>query len=329
MEDLPPGVFRVCGKFRLKKKIGAGAFGDVYLAEDVITGAGVAVKMEPPSHNPSKLRNEWKIYKDLGRAPGIPRAFWFDVESGYKAIVMSLLGPSLEEIFNTCNRVFSLKTVLLVAEQMITRIEYLHARGYIHRDIKPDNFLLGPNGNAEVHIVDFGLAMKYHDDTTHSHISCQKTSNILGTARYFSIHTHQGFEQSHRDDLESLAYVLIYFLRGTLPWQNLEGKTQRQKYSRILRVKLRTSSAELCSGLPDELRIFLDYARNLAFEDTPDYQYIRHLFSDAFYHAGYMNDHVFDWTGKLLAIDETGQESMEDAACQDRCRLAEPSQHYA
>lgn len=166
-------------------------------------------------------------------------------------MVMELLGPSLEDLFNFCQRRFSLKTVLLLADQLISRIDFIHSRNFIHRDIKPDNFLmgLGKKGNL-VYIIDFGLAKKYRDGRTHQHIPYRENKNLTGTARYASVNTHLGVEQSRRDDLESLGYVLMYFNRGALPWQGLKAATKRQKYERISEKKMSTTIDDLCKGYP-------------------------------------------------------------------------------
>ncbi|KAI2585835.1 CSNK1D isoform 6, partial [Pan troglodytes] len=184
---------RVGNRYRLGRKIGSGSFGDIYLV-------------------------------------GIPTIRWCGAEGDYNVMVMELLGPSLEDLFNFCSRKFSLKTVLLLADQMISRIEYIHSKNFIHRDVKPDNFLmgLGKKGNL-VYIIDFGLAKKYRDARTHQHIPYRENKNLTGTARYASINTHLGIEQSRRDDLESLGYVLMYFNLGSLPWQGLKAATKRQK----------------------------------------------------------------------------------------------------
>lgn len=227
---------------------------------------------------------------------GIPRIIWCGSEGDYNVMVMELLGPSLEDLFNFCSRRFSLKTVLLLADQMISRIDYIHARYFIHRDIKPDNFLmgLGKKGNL-VYIIDFGLAKKYRDIRTQRHIIYRENKNLTGTARYASINTHLGIEQSRRDDLESLGYVLMYFNLGTLPWQGLKAANKRQKYERISEKKLSTPIDELCKNFSSEFPLYLTYCRQMNFDQRPDYTYLRKLFRALFHRQGFTYDYVFDW----------------------------------
>ena len=154
---------------------------------------------------------------------------------------------------------------------------------------------VGKRGN-QVNIIDFGLAKKYRDPRTHLHIPYRENKNLTGTARYASINTHLGVEQARRDDLESLAYVLLYFLRGLLPWQGLKGATRKQKYDRIMEKKMVTPGEAICKGHPPEFLMFLNYTRTMRFDEKPDYMYLRKLFRDLFIREMFQYDYVFDWT---------------------------------
>ncbi|KAG9151083.1 hypothetical protein Leryth_002649 [Lithospermum erythrorhizon] len=250
----------------------------------------------------------------LNIAAGIPNVRWFGTEGDYNILVMDLLGPSFEDLFSFCSRKLSLKTVLMLADQMvatINRVEFVHSKSFLHRDIKPDNFLMGLGRRAnQVYIIDFGLAKKYRDSSTHQHIPYRENKNLTGTARYASMNTHLGIEQSRRDDLESLGYVLMYFLRGSLPWQGLKAGTKKQKYDKISEKKVSTSIEALCRGHPTEFASYFHYCRSLRFDDKPDYAYLKRLFRDLFIreenkicdfedlciHEGFQFDYVFDWT---------------------------------
>ncbi|CAI9118151.1 OLC1v1019679C2 [Oldenlandia corymbosa var. corymbosa] len=285
------------GKFKLGRKIGSGSFGELYLGVNVQTGEEVGVKLEPLKTKHPQLHYESKLYMLLQGGTGIPHLKWFGVEGEYSAMVIDLLGPSLEDLFNYCNRKFTLKTVLMLADQLINRVEYMHSRGFLHRDIKPDNFLMGLGRKAnQVYIIDYGLAKKYRDLQTHKHIPYRENKNLTGTARYASVNTHLGVEQSRRDDLESLGYVLMYFLRGSLPWQGLKAGTKKQKYDKISEKKMLTPIEVLCKSYPSEFTSYFHYCRSLRFDDKPDYSYLKRLFRDLFIREGYQFDYVFDWT---------------------------------
>lgn len=287
---------RVGQKFRLGRKIGSGSFGDIYMGYNIASNEEVAIKLECTKTKHPQLHIESKIYRLMQGGVGIPTLKWCGGEGDYNVMVMELLGPSLEDLFNFCSRKFGLKTVLLLADQTISRIEYIHSKNFIHRDIKPDNFLMGlaKKGNL-VYIIDFGLAKKFRDPRTHQHIAYRENKNLTGTARYASINTHMGVEQSRRDDLESLGYVFMYFNRGSLPWQGLKAQTKRQKYERISEKKMATGVEELCKGFPIEFSNYLGYCRSLRFDDRPDYQYLRQLFRNLFHRQGFTYDYMFDW----------------------------------
>merc|ERR1719203_798430 len=159
---------------------------------------------------------------------------------------------------------------------MISRVEYLHASGFVHRDIKPENFLLG-RGEKQglVHIIDFGLSKRYCDAKTHQHVQYREGKSLTGTARYASVNAHRGIEQSRRDDLESIGHVLVYFLRGSLPWQGLKGQSKSEKYKMIKEKKEGTPPEVLCEKLPGEFATYLNYCRNLEFEFATYLNYCR------------------------------------------------------
>jgi len=240
---------------------------------------------------------------------GIPYIRWYGMETfpqgSYNVLVMDLLGYSLEDLFNRCCRRFSLKTVLMIADQTLLRIEYIHSKSFIHRDIKPDNFLMGLGRRSNiVYIIDFGLAKRYRDPKTHVHIMYRENKHLTGTPRYASINNHLGIEQSRRDDLESLGYVFMYFLRGSLPWQGLRANTKKQKYQKIMEKKMATPIDLLCKGFPDEFRIYFEYCRALRFADKPDYSYLRRLFKDLALRNEIDYDGNFDW--RLLPESSAG-----------------------
>ncbi|KAJ7937968.1 kinase-like protein [Mycena leptocephala] len=281
MDNSPRLDLRFGGKYRLGKKIGSGSFGDIYLGINIISGKEVAIKLEPVKAKQPQLEYESKVYKTLAGGVGVPLVKWFGTEFEYNAMVLELLGPSLEDLFNFCHRKFSLKTVLLLADQLISRIEYIHSRNYIHRDIKPDNFLMGigKRGN-QANVIDFGLAKIFRDPKTHMHIPYKENKNLTGTARYTSINSHLGVEQARRWPISSC----------------LKAATKKQKCDRIMEKKMTTSTDVLCRGFPKEFGIFLNYTRALRFDAKPDYLYLRKLFRDLFVREGFQYDYVFDWS---------------------------------
>lgn len=292
---------RVGGRFKLEKKIGSGSFGEIYKGTDITSTETVAVKLESLKARHPQLIYEARLYK-LVYGPGsggFPRVRWYGTEGDYNVMVLDLLGPSLEDLFNACNRRFSLKTTLMLADQMISRLEYLHSKNYLHRDIKPQNFLIGRSRHRHrVFLIDLGLAKKYRDPKTMQHAKFRSGLSLTGTARYASINTHMGYEQSRRDDLEALGYVLVYFAKGgQLPWQGLcPGAPRKVKYAAIRDKKCAVPVEELCRELPVEFTTYLNYSKSLKFEEQPDYSYLRRLFKDLFVRLGYKKDYKYDWS---------------------------------
>ena len=288
--------WRINNRFVIGERIGRGSFGDIYSGHDLQKDEEVAIKLENAKSRHPQLQYESRIYAVLSGGTGIPNVRWYGCERRFNIMVLDLLGPSLEDCFNYCDRKFSLKTVLMIADALISRIEYVHSQNFLHRDIKPDNFLIGSSKREHmIYAIDFGLAKRYRHPRTKQHMPFAEKKTLTGTPRYASCNNHLGMEQSRRDDLESLGYVFMYFLRGSLPWQGLQANSKRQKYQRILDKKQSTKLSDLCHGFPKEFAEFLQYARRLNFEDKPSYRMLKNLFRTVMEREGFKYDNEFDW----------------------------------
>ena len=229
---------------------------------------------------------------------------YYAQEGDVNYMVIDILGPSLEDIFNFCGRILSLKTTLMLVIQLIERFKYIHEKTFVHRDIKPDNFLMGMREKSHVaYIVDYGLAKRYFDPRTGLHIAYRNDKSLTGTARYASIHAHLGEELARRDDLEALGFVMLYFFKGVLPWQNLPAFTRSEKYRRIKETKIAISLEELCHGCPNEFLKYMKHCRGLQFEEKPDYQYLIDILKTVADREGLHLDYrSYDWVEKVQKI---------------------------
>jgi serine/threonine protein kinase len=295
------------GQFELQSRLGEGTFGIVYRGVHVTTGEQVAIKLEETDcERLSPLVQEAERLKQLARpekVQGFAEYFCSGREGPYHCIVMELLGASLQAMQVKIGGVFTPKTTVLVAQQLLHRIEYLHSKGIVHGDIKPDNFLLGVGNKAHhLHVIDFGLSSCFWDGQQHR--APGRGKKFTGTARYASINATKCYEQSRRDDLESIGNMLMFFMRGSLPWSGLTARSETQKLEKIALKKESTPVSELCAGYPDAFEEYLLYTRKLSFTQRPDYAMLQGFLSIARERQGCPMDHEFEWLDDIAPTDD-------------------------
>ena len=287
-----PIIFK---KYRVKKRIGEGAFGNVYLGQTISNNSLVAIKVEPRKIIKPLLESEaFLLYAIAG--VGIPEVKSFGKMKNYNVLVEPLLGKSLFDIFAENHKEMSLVDACLIGKQVIDRIQWVHFKNIVHRDIKPDNFLIGLKDPNVIYLIDFGLSKKYRSSTTNKHIKFGFTGKLTGTVRFASINALRGGEQSRRDDIESIGYMMVYFLKKKLPWQGVTGNKKMERYLKIYKMKKNTPPEKLCEGLMPEMAEYISYAKKLEFEQEPDYNYLRKLFERMLKRVKNTNDIlVFSW----------------------------------
>ena len=270
---------KLLNKYTLIKKLGEGSFGSIYSAKSQHNW--YAIKLESRNHGQNLLENEACIMCYL-RGKRIPAIKSYANDRHFNILIMELMGKSLEEIFESLpKKKMTVNCVTKLGLQMVQILEYIHDKHIIHRDIKPDNFVMGRGEKSKyLYLLDFGLAKKYRSSTTLCHYRMVKKKNLTGTARYASINALNGLTQSRRDDLEAVGYVLMYFLRGKLPWQGLRVKNKEDRYHKIMEIKKETSPEQLCHGFPKEFKEYIKYTRNLEYEQDPDYDMLKNLFKE-------------------------------------------------
>ena len=315
------------GRYKIIKKIGQGTFGEVFLGLNTKTKDKVAIKLEP-KRNPLHLLQTEAFYLFMLKGFGIPKIEAYGHNEKYNILVETLLGKSLNYLFYKNEKSFSTKDVLMMGIQIIERLKFVHSKHLIHRDVKPENFLIGYTDPYIIYLIDFGLAKKYRSSRTGKHVQFSITNRYTGTARYSSLNALKGYAVSRRDDIECVAYILIYFMRGNLPWENIEGKTTVEKYRKIFKLKKLITPEKLCENLPSEICEFLKYSKSLNFEQEPDYSYCCSLFNNALSKIECKNDLLFSWINDKIIIKKLKEMNSSHYIHSERERKKNPLQIY-
>ena len=289
----------IFGKYKVNKKIGKGSFGYVFKGLNIQDNSEVAIKIERKDVKSHLLEVESNFLSIL-KGYGIPELKSYGYSGQFYILVEELLGDNLDQIRE--GRILTLKDIAMLAIQILDRIEFIHSKNIIHRDIKPENFLLGYNNSPIIYIIDFGISRKYRSSRTGKHIKYSLTGKLFGTVRYVSFNGSRGLQQSRRDDLESIGYMLLFMTKGKLPWQgiNIKDHDKKRKYLQMLYLKKNITPEMLCKGLPPEFVQYTKYCKNLKFEQDPDYDYLRNLFKNILEKIHEKNDLNFSWNKKVF-----------------------------
>ena len=295
----------IFNKYKLKKLIYSSKFSDVYEGFNEKEKEEVAIKIEKKSKS-SFLESEAYFLFNL-QGFGIPKFITYGKRNNYNILIEELLGKSILSLWNFKNKKeLKLKNTCMLALQIIERLEFIHSKNVIHRDIKPNNFIIGRKNPEIIYLIDFGFARKYKSSRTGKHIKFGRVKNSFGSEKYSSINSNKFYEQSRRDDLESLGYMLIFLLTNNLPWLiyvKILSLSHIEIFKKILIVKMSTKPEVLCKGLPNEFSDYIKYCRNLEFEEDPNYSYLKGLFTSILIKNHLKNDLIFFWIKKLKIDD--------------------------
>lgn len=285
--------------FEILTKLKEGGFGEVFLAKNKKSNQEVVVKLEKNVIK-ARLVHEIRIYQYLAQDPcvkaHIPSIHFYGENNFEDYMVMDYMGLNLQQLLKLCGGKFSLKTVLMIADQMLERVQFIHSKGILHRDIKPDNFVIGRGeDNNKVFLIDFGSSDSYLDSQGR-HIPWAETDPfMMATVLFASINNHLWQLPFRKDDLESLGFCLCYFLKGRLPWQGLIGE----------RIEYRTRSMKMhelptvYEELPEEFEAYVRYCRKIDWCEEPDYNFLKNLFKKLFINKGFELDYIYDWVPLL------------------------------
>ena len=289
-------------KYHPIKAIGKGTFSTVYASINIITKALVAIKAEKRGKdNIQLLQSEAFLLYSL-RGFGIPEVLSYGRIKTHNILVLPLLGKSLLDMFILGNSNTNINDICSVAIQILDRIEWVHSNNIVYRDIKPENFLFGKKDNDVLYLIDFGLCRKYKSSRTGKHIKPKCLGKFTGTSRYASVYAMAGNEQSRRDDIESIGYMIIFFMKKRLPWQGIKGRTYKECYHKLFLMKKYMKIEELCKNLPREIIDYMNIAKAMKFEQEPDYKHLKDLFKSILKKNNVIFDkYIYSWCRKEIS----------------------------
>ncbi|CAG9334343.1 unnamed protein product [Blepharisma stoltei] len=265
----------VAGRFKIEEKLGSGSYADVYCAMDMKTNEKVAVKLDHSTNDPARINSESMFLELLENSQYFPKLIWHGKYNSSKAMVTNLLGPSIFAEYLKRNRFTNIE-IASIGTQMVSALEIIHGQGIIHKDIKPDNILIDPIvGIEKVYLIDFGIAKRYADPISKQQVPFRDDNEFNGNLMFASKNVVMGCTPSRRDDLESLAYTLIFLLTGTLPWSKKRKASESLRRQRQL--GLFTSDF---ARIPEELTNIVNYSQKLKYHERPNYQYIISLLKE-------------------------------------------------
>ena len=291
------------GKYKVLKKIGDGSQSTIYSGENIKTGEGVAIKAEKQDVKDHLLEEEMKILSILKNHEGIVDIIACGRKGHNFILIEKLLGKSLDILFLDSSKKFTLFDICQIGIQCLDRLEYIHSKGIIHCDIKPENFAIGVKDPNIIYMIDFGLCQDYIDIKTGKHKAPIFTGYMTGTARYASRNALTGNQLSRRDDIESFMYMILYFLSKKLPWQGTRAKSITARYKKIYLAKKNFNYKEFCKNYPKEITTFVEYILFLGFKDKPNYEYMRKLFGKILKDNNFTKKDFFSWMENMKDLD--------------------------
>jgi serine/threonine protein kinase len=286
-------------KFKPIKRIGKGTFSSVYIALSLEKNNYVAIKVEKRNKSGIELLETEAFFLYSLRGFGIPEVISFGRTKTHNILVMPLLGQSILDLIIMLGKKLQMNDICLIAIQILERIEWVHSKNIVYRDIKPENFLFGKKDPEVLYLIDFGLCKKYKSSKTGKHILPKNLGKFTGTSRYASVYSMAGNEQSRRDDIESIGYMIIFLMKKKLPWQGIRGNSYKECYHKLYIMKKNIEPEELCKGLPKEMIDYMNNAKSLKFEEEPNYSYLKNLFKTILERNNFNFDKkIFSWIDK-------------------------------